>query len=235
MNELQAKAERVEREILQMKASIRSGNALTLIVGLIVLGALGYFFYYGYTEISSVLEPKTLVASGLTIMNDNLPEVSKTLQTEIVKNAPKWAEDSSKELVKRIPELREHLEKAVIAMAEEQLKKGTALTRDEFAKFVKDNRAMLKDGFAQLKKDDVEAKKFLGQLVSVMQDQLGRDFKEESDSMFLALAEVNSRASELKDSKFLKGGDFHLKEALALAKRAQLVAADPKMHITTPK
>lgn len=235
MNELQGKIDRVQREILDIKASIRRGNALTMFAGLVVLALLGAFFFYGYQQISSVLEPKMLVASGMSIMSDHLPEASKTLEAELIKNAPKWADDSSKELIKQIPEARKEIEKSILTAAEEQLKKGTSLTKDEFTKFVKDNRVMLRDGFGELKKGDKEAKKFLDQLVKVMEEQLGRDFKEEADTMFHLLVEVNGRASELKDSKFVKGGDFHLQQVLALAKRSALKAGDPKMHITTPK
>lgn len=231
--DLQKRLDAVERALAAQQASLARGNSMTLVVGVIILCLLGGYFYYGYTKIAEVLEPKTLVDSVEGIVQQNLPEVRKVLQNEIVKSAPKMAEQLSAKGLEAVPQAREKLEGYVVDQIDKMVVEGREKTDAEFKDFVKKNKIMLNDGVKQLVKSPEDAKKFLNQLIAVMEEQQAGDLKADAEHVLLTITELNGKLATLREGKGLKPDQALEREILAIAKRLQMQEGDPNLRIRT--
>src|SRR5438552_458518 len=108
---IKTRLEQVQNELAALRRRTQRATWTTVIIGILLLGVLGVYFYIGYTEIASVRKPDMLVAYGMQMIDENLPELLRTAETEVNKNAPQWAETLSKQVLDQSPYLRAELEK----------------------------------------------------------------------------------------------------------------------------
>src|SRR5438132_269048 len=79
---------RLEQDLIRQRQRVDSTTTLTTIIGIIALVAVAGYAYYGYREISTLTNPETMVNAATQMIDDNLPQVRRRLESEIVESAP---------------------------------------------------------------------------------------------------------------------------------------------------
>src|SRR5215469_4901288 len=95
---LNERIEHLERQLASQRRHLARRTRFTAFVALLLLIVLGGYFYFGYKNFDEVTRPEMIVQVAETFVDSNLPELRKSLQAEIVRSAPGWAEQFSKEL-----------------------------------------------------------------------------------------------------------------------------------------
>lgn len=198
---LQTSIDATERLLKECTSRTRRGNLLTMIVGAIILVMLSGYFAYGYSEIASVTEPKTLVSAAETWLEDQIPEVRKQLENEVDKSAPIWAESLSKQAQSSLPTLREKLEAYVVEQVDQTMEHTVNLTEEHFRKMLKEKRGVLEDGFKDLATSPQLAAESLKELEQILEGAFQADMKQGADDLFATLKLMSEKLERLKANK----------------------------------
>src|SRR5438105_14019886 len=102
--------EQVRRELARERRRVTWSAVLSLLLGLVLLAALGGYFVYGYSELRVLAKPEGLVDLAEVYIQKYIPELQKQIKDEAAKNAPKWAADLSKQALDNLPTGRKRLE-----------------------------------------------------------------------------------------------------------------------------
>jgi hypothetical protein len=219
--DLAAKLERLRRELASQASSIRRGNILTLLLGFLALGALGAYFYWGYSQFSEVLQHERLADTVTTLVDDNVPGVRKSLEDEARKSAPAWAEGLSKQLRDGLPMGRKKLEDYVIDRTKATLEEGAVLTQEQFTRFLQANKATLQRDIADLAKGPNLADEAIVELEKSLQAQLDSDLKMNANEMVYILTAFNDKLSKLAKNQKLDQTEAIERRLAMIARRVQ--------------
>jgi hypothetical protein len=211
-----------ERLLQDCASRTRRANRLTVIVGVGLLLLLGGYFAYGYQQISSVMEPDTLVSVAEQWLEDKLPEGRQAAQAEIDKSAPVWAENLSKQAQTSLPSIREKLEGYVVEQVDQTIDQTVDVTETRFRDFLRDNRDLLEKGFKDLATSPKLADESLEQLVEALNSKLEVDMKLGSKELFTTLEQMNVKLQRLRDDRKLTPEEAMERRALTLLRRLQL-------------
>jgi len=88
-----------EKLLKDLSAKSTRSARLTILLGGLLLALMAFYFIYGYQQISTLLEPDTLVSLGEQWIEEQLPEARKAAEAEVRKSAPVWAASLSKQAV----------------------------------------------------------------------------------------------------------------------------------------
>jgi hypothetical protein len=219
--DLTAKVDRLKGELAAEVSRTRRSTFLTGLVGAIALIALFGYFTFGYMKFEEATQPEHLVNVAQTIVNDNLPEARKSIEAEVVRSAPIWAEGLSKQARDAIPTAREKLEEYVLAQVDEQLKRGTVLTEERFRNFLRQNQDVLKKDLQELSTSPELAEQSLTQLETALSEQLEGDMKTQAHEFFTALGGIIDKLNRYKEGKDLNRGEQVERQVLLLVRRLQ--------------
>ncbi len=233
--------DRLSRQLSQQEAALNRSTRWMGIFGLIALVLLSGYFYYGYHMIADLLEPKMLVPYAAGMLNERLPDARKAIVIQINDAAPGWAAEISKNLQKAIPTGREKLEVYVMEQTDELLGKATSLTEDKFRTTIRENRELLDQGFKELADSETLSDETLQALVEALEQQLKSDMQEQAETVLETLRLLSSRVKRLQAGTNLDSEEKHQRRVLMIARRLQLMEADPrpinvpKLTFATPK
>jgi hypothetical protein len=205
-----------------LSSKIRRGALLTLLVGLIILGMLTAYFYYGYTEISEFTQPERIAASVQTLVDDNLPSMRKSIEDEITKQAPTLAERLSNQVRENIPTGREKLEDYIIAQMKTTLDQGAVITSEQIATFLRNNRDTLRRDAKELAKSPELAQASIGELEKALEAELGGNLKGQAMEMMTALNAANDKLEKLSKSANLNKTEQIERRLLQISRRLQM-------------
>ena len=217
-----------DRLIKDCTGSTRRGNSLTIIAGVVILAIVAGYFVYGYGEISSVMEPDTLVNAAQSWLEDQLPEVRKSLEAEVDKSAPVWAESLSKQAQSSLPSIREKLEDYVLQQVDQTIEETVSITEDNFRKFLREKREVLDAGFADLATSPELAKESLARLETAMNETYATDMKQGASDLYTTLTQMTEKLARLKAGQSLTREEALERQILMQFRRLQLeqVVAD---------
>lgn len=221
--------EYIKRELARERRHVTGSAVLTLIVGLILLGAITFYFVYGYTELRKLAEPKGLVDYMVVALDDRIPEVRQKLIDETKTNAPKWAEDLSKQALDNIPEGRKRLEQYALEKYDETANEVIHLTDDEFRKFLHANHDKLDKYFKDLAKNPKLAEEDINELARSMDEQLQVDMKLTAKMLLETLMEVNATLQRLRADQKLTPEEQNLRRVVMLGRRIHLESDPAKL------
>jgi len=226
---IEARLAATERLLRDQTARIRRGTVLTLVVGLLLLGLMAAYFYYGYTEISSIAKPETLVQAAATKIQDQIPDIRKAAEDEVAKSAPVWAASLSQQAQSSLPTLREKLEAYAIEQVDQTAAQTISLTEAEFRRFLRENRETLEQGFRELATSPELADESLNRVQAALEARFRGSMEEGSQDMFATLHDLNSKIARLKTGQNLSQEEQLERQILMQARRLQLEQADPQM------
>ena len=223
---LTTKLDSTECLLRNCAARTRRGNRLTAIVGAGLLLLLGTYFVYGYRQISSVMEPDTLVSVAEQWVEEKLPEGRKTVEAEVNKSAPVWAASLSKQAQSSLPSIRENLEDYVVQQVDQTIDETADVTEAQFRNFLKENRDSLEQGFKDLATSPNLADDSLGRLEAALNSNLEVDMKLGSKELFASLEQMNAKLRRLKEGRELTAEEALERQVLTLLRRLQLENVD---------
>ena len=216
---LDTRLEQLRTNLARQASQTRIASILTLLVGVLALGAFGFYFYWGYTQFSEVVQHERVADTVVTMVDDNLPGIRKSIDEEVRKDAPVWAEGLSKQLRDSLPSGRQKLEDYVIDRANAELAKGTVLTQEQFTKFLRENKAALRKDIVELSKNPNLAETAIADLEKALEAQLNADLKSNSREMLYVLAAFGDKLGKLSKSRDLDQTET-IERRLAMIARA---------------
>ncbi len=214
------------QQISRHESAISRSSRTTNIIGVIALVALSIYFYFGYTMIAGLLEPKTLVPYGARMLEDRLPEARKALVKQISDSAPYWAKEASVQARKEIPGLRGKLENYVISNTDQVLGKVSTLTEDQFRKALRENRELVESGFKELSSSDKLSDETLNAMVNALERELKSDMKSQAEIVLESLQYLSERVQRLSVGKSLDEQERYMRQILMIARRMRDTTAD---------
>jgi hypothetical protein len=219
---IKERLDRLHRELAQLRRRANRATALTAIVGLAALVLIGGYFYYGYTQVRQLTQAEKLVVLGQTMLEDNLPGIRKSLEEEVSRSAPAWAEELSKQAQTSMPTGRQKLEDYIIGQVDSSVNEAALLTDNHFRTFLRTNRPLLEQKFKELGSSPKLAERSLAEVEIPLEDELREDMQVQARELLDALFVSNLRLEELKRGKKLSPEENLERRVLMLARRLQL-------------
>lgn len=215
------------QKLSQQEASISRSTTVTMVVGVIALALLTAYFYFGYGEIAKLVEPKTLVPYGAGMLEDNLPDARQRMVQLVNDSAPAWAEQVSQNLRQSIPTAREKLEDYILSQTDDMLVQTTKITEEKFRATIQENRELVEKGFNELANSEDLSDVTLDALVAALDQQLQSDMRDQAEAVLDTLQHLRNRVQKLVVGKELDEEEQSERRILMLARRLQVMEADP--------
>src|SRR5438105_2906079 len=106
---LEKQLENLRADLAAERARTDRATTITIVLGAIVLLLVGGFFLKGYREIAWVMQPEQAVALAGQQLNDNLPELRRTMAKRLTEMAPSLIKDLSNKALETVPGGRKQL------------------------------------------------------------------------------------------------------------------------------
>lgn len=218
---LKVRLDETERLLKDFTARTRRGNRLTIIAGVLILAVMAGYFAYGYSEIATLTEPNTLISAAESWIEEQLPQVRKSLEAEVDKSAPIWAESLSKQAQSSLPTIREKLQDYVLQQVDLTVENAVSLTEDHFRQLLRDKREDLEAGFKDLATSPELAKESLARLEDAMAGIFESDMKEGAAELFATLNLMSTKLARLKAGQQLTPEESRERAVLMQFRRLQ--------------
>jgi hypothetical protein len=226
---LNERIERLERQLASQRKHLARRTRFTAIVALFLLIVLAGYFYFGYKNFDEVTRPAMIVQVAETFVDANLPELRKSLQAEIIRSAPSWAEQFSGELQAGMPQGRAQLENYIENQMEGMLDQASAFSQDQFRTFLRENRPVLEHGFQDLADSPTLAEETMKQVIDGLDKQLSHQMQLESSQLFETLSMMKKKLALLKTAQNLSNEQQLERRVLMLTRRLQLETVEPTL------
>ncbi len=194
---------RLEQDLNRQCQRVDRSTRLTAWVGIIALIAVTVYSYIGYKGISEAVEPKNVVSMVETTLDDQLPQLRRRLETEIVQSAPEWANTLSQEALGSLPVARKRLEKVATDYAEDALQETRAITDKRFREFYKTHHDDLQKKFDELAKSPNLAETSIADIQADLEKDLQVDLKADATVLLKEITQRNQNFKQLRDGKNL--------------------------------
>jgi hypothetical protein len=203
------------------------GSTLTLLIGLIAVGALSFYFYYGYTEIKNITNPKTVVDFIQGQISDNAVPVREAAAKHIRESAPKLAEDLSNQLMAQMPVARGELESHLRTFIQGKFDEAKVLTQDTFRKLIQDHRAEFDEAMKTIQSDK-ESEKFMDMFMPIVEKNAGFEIQTNAGEALGAFGDLNNRLEKLAKGENLTDLEKQQRYLLGLVQRLRVEQTDLK-------
>lgn len=222
----------LQKSLARITAQRQAANRaaiLTSLLGLLLLGGLGFYFYLGYRAANYVTQPKNLVAYVGSLAEDRLPEARTSIEQEVSKNAPVWSQGLSKQILENLPRGRQTLEDQLLNQLDTAVAEASKITDDEFSKFLKNNKSLIEAKFKELSTSDRLADQSLKEIQEALDREFQADLKERARELSQTLHTLNERLVRLKQGTRLTPEETLERRSLLLARRLQVEGQDPSL------
>jgi hypothetical protein len=228
------RGEAAQKELKKLRFRFLLGAWITGIVGLAILALLTIYFRYGYTEISSLKDPKFIVSLVGNLIDDQIPQARQTLESQVDANAAVWAQQASDQVVAYIPSVREQLEDLASQQVDKAIDQINFMGEKEFRRVLDENRETVTKALKDLE-DDHEISE--GVLV-LLEEELAKELKMDKDALagtsLVIAGDLNKSAKRLLEGKNLSEEQEHERRVMMIVRRLQNVQfGDAKLQVPT--
>jgi hypothetical protein len=223
---LQSRLEQIQQDLARERRRVSRASLFTMIVGLLALAALSAYFYYGYKMFADVTQPETVVNAAEAMIDERLPEARATLETQIIKSAPAWAEGLSKQAQGSMPQARQMLTDRFIEAADQMTQEAVIMSEDKYRTYLRENRPLLEKKFNELAKDPKLAEESLMELQVPLEAQLGIEMKLDGAALSKDIGSVARNLNYLASGKDLTPEQKVERRVWMIARRLQIDAQD---------
>jgi len=165
--------------------------------------AVSVYSYIGYTGISESIQPARVVSLVEVTLDENLPQLRRKLESEIVQSAPQWASTLSKEALGSLPVARKRLEKVATDYADEALQETRSITDQRFRDFYKTHHDDLQKKFDELAKSPNLAENSIADIQADLEKDLQVDLKADATVLLKEITQRNQNFKHLREGKDL--------------------------------
>src|SRR6266849_4904796 len=223
---LKERLQRLEQDLIRQRKRTDATTTLTAIVGVLILIAVGWYFWYGYTEIKGAIEPAGVVELVGQKLDDNIPVVRRQLEDEIKKSAPQWAATLSKEALEQLPVAREQLKRLTTQYLDENLQNTQSMTEEQFRSFLTKNKADLQKKFDELEKNEFLAEASLADVEQELNKEFQTNLKAESDRLLRDLTSFNTAFKKVREGKDLNEEQKLWRQSVMIARKLRTQPVD---------
>jgi hypothetical protein len=216
-----------QQKLNTLQAELDSSNRLTLTAGTLMLLLLAGYFAYGYREIKRLVEPDTLVPYGAQILQERIPDARHAIVQQVSTAAPQWAEQVSKRIRDELPQIREKLQDYFLKQSEQMLTQVTTISEGHLRKALQENKDVLDTHIRELAQNEQLSDAAAESLVSELEGELKQDLREQSETVLQSIESLDARVQRLALGKELDEEETVERRILMLARRLQLMEADP--------
>jgi len=227
---LKERLARLEQDLIRQRQRVDSTTTLTSIVGILVLGAVSAYAYFGYKEISIFKDPNKIADMAAQTIDDNLPQLRRRLEGEIIQSAPEWANAMSKQALGYLPAGRKQCEKLVLENLDEGLAQTREKTNEQFRTYITNHKDHLKKQFEELSKSPDLAETTFADLQADLEKDLGISLQADAAAILRELTNANHSFKKLRDGKDLNEGQ-QVERRLWMLARA--IANHEKLDLST--
>ncbi|MEM7781785.1 MAG: hypothetical protein AAF939_11020 [Planctomycetota bacterium] len=214
---IEERIELLNREISAKRIETNIFSNISLVLGLIVVIALGVYFGYGYKALNDVTQPEMVVSYAKAQITDASVEVRKVATEEIKKSAPVWAQEASTQFINNIPGFSENLEATVEEYFNEQLAVSQAQAGEEFQKIIENHRNDFKEAI-DLMVEEGNSDEFVEKILPIVEQSSEIDLKDNAMVVMGSLIELNDRLDKLSSGKDLNPLEKQQKHILGLTR-----------------
>lgn len=205
------KLEQLEKELDSLATSLSRSSKFTMFITIVLLVVIGGYFIYGYSQFSALLQPEPLVDAAAGLLDDNIGPTRETLEQEIIRNAPFWAEQLSEQAIAAMPQLTDQAETYVIGQSQAVLDQMEVASMDQFRRVISEHRAEFKSLAEELKQSEDPSPEVLAEIQKAMEKELGGSMKRDAQELLTALNNLNDKLARFTASK---GGSLSYDEQL---------------------
>src|SRR5437879_1375793 len=227
---LKERLARLEQDLIRQRQRVDRTTTLTTIVGILVLVAVSAYAYFGYKEISIFRNPDKIADMAAQTIDDNLPQLRRRLESEIVQAGPEWANAMSKQALGDLPAGRKQCEKLVLENLDEGLAQTREKTNEQFRAYIANHKDHLKKQFEELSKSPDLAETTFADLQADLEKDLGITFQADAAALLRELTAANHSFKKLRDGKDLNEGQ-QVERRLWMLARA--IANHEKLDLST--
>jgi hypothetical protein len=194
---------RLEQDLIRQRQRVDRTTGLTAFVGILVLVAVGGYMWYGYKEVSIFKDPNKIVDMAAQTVDENLPQLRRNLEGEIISSAPEWANALSKQALGYLPAGRQQFEKLVMENLDGALAETREKTNEQFRTYITNNKDHLKKQFEELAKSPDLADTTFADMQADLEKDLGVNFQADAAALLKELTAANQSFKKLRDGKNL--------------------------------
>jgi hypothetical protein len=224
---MEDRLDRMQRELAAHQRRLVGRTRFAGFLAVVVLVALSFYFYIGYSGFGEVTQPKNLVALAEMHIDQSLPELRRSVQDYIIKESPGWAAEVSSRIQESIPIAREGLEDYIVDQMDTILEQTATMTEEQFRGFLKDKHDVLEQGFTDLSASPQMAEQTVNEITNGLDKQLGRRMQEEAGQLFDTIGQMNKKIATLHANKGLNQEQMLERRILMLTRRLQLQNVEP--------
>lgn len=219
---LASRLEQMQRDLALQRARTDRATLLTAAIGLVAMLLIGGYFFYGYRQISSQLEPRILVDTAAGLIAERKADVRKALRDQITQSAPGWAQNLNKQALSMIPDARKKLEATVLEQMTSNLDEAKVLSEEQFKVFLKQNRALIEKSLKDLSKDPKLADAAIRDLEQALDETFQTEMRAQTKELLHGLASINARLKRIKDNVDLTEEERLERQLIVLVRRLQV-------------
>lgn len=222
----------VEKELDGLARSLHRGSRVTLLLAVLLLAVVSGYFIYGYSQISAVLQPQEIVGAAATLLDDNVRVARQTLQDEIVRSAPFWAEQLSQQALAAMPGLREKMQGYVLTQSSVALDQIEFTSQEQFQRALSQHRDEFAALAAELKDNEIASDAILDGVRKALEQEVGVEMQRDAGELLSAVRTANERLLKLASGQGLSMDQKLERDALMLAKRIQKQEPLPEVPVS---
>lgn len=216
----------VEKRLDEISKKMAKESKVMLIAGLVVLALMTGYFVYGLSMIKGVLDPEILVATGNTLLGDQIPALRKQVQEQVIDSAPVWAEDLSKQAVGAAPSAREKLEDQILAQTRTTIEQYISVGDEEFKAVLTANRSAFEETLDSLATDEDFTDETVNIFVDALNKEMGQDMQDQAEQVFGTIVALREKIEKLAAGGNLTKEERNERDSLSILRRLKMSEAN---------
>lgn len=216
----------VEKRLDEISKKMANESKVLLILGLIVLALMTGYFVYGLNAIKGVLDPEVLVATGNTLLGDQIPALREQVQEQVIASAPVWAEDLSQQAVDAAPSAREKLEDQILAQTETTIEQYISVGDEEFKAVLTANRTTFEETLDALADDQEFTDETVQIFVDALNKEMGQDMQDQAEQVFGTIVALREKIEKLAAGGNLTKEERNERDSLSILRRLKMSEAN---------
>ena len=217
------RSEAAQKELKKLRRRFQLGSWITGIVGAVIIVVLAGYFCYGYIKISELKDPELIVALVGQLVDDQIPQVRRRLESEVDNNAAVWAQQASEEVLKVAPTLRKEIEELAIEQADKAIDQLNVMGEKEFQRLLDENRDTVKQALQDLEDNNEISEGVLLLLEENLAKELQMDVEALAQTPLVIVSDLNKSGKSLLKGENLSEEQEHERRVLMVVRRLQNV------------